>query len=278
LGVLHGHLILTSLRSSFFSSLQLHQGRIEAILADDIALHSEGKIAVERGVLPERLDIDESLVGDVDAHPITVTLRHLSEAGSNPTGMTSSADGTTRSGLFRSSLVTAAEEEALYSKNEDADTVEVVRAKYVVGCDGAHSWTRRQLGVRMIGDATNFVWGVMDCVPRTNFPDIRSRCAVHSASSGSVMVIPQVRHSPPPAAYPPSDLATDNPSFFLNCRSAIWYGYTSSYPPSSSRASGTTTPRSRPSTSSRLRARSCTRTRSRRTTSNGSRPTTSASV
>lgn len=107
--------------------------------------------------------------------------------------MTASADGATRSGLFRSSLVTAAEEEALYAKNAQADKVEVVRARYVVGCDGAHSWTRRQLGIKMVGDATNFVWGVMDCVPRTNFPDIRSRCAVHSAESGSVMVIPQER-------------------------------------------------------------------------------------
>lgn len=43
----------------------------------------------------------------------------------------------------------------------------------------------------MIGDQTNFVWGVCDLRPRTNFPDIRMRCAVHSASAGSVMVIPQ---------------------------------------------------------------------------------------
>lgn len=30
-------------------------------------------------------------------------------------------------------------------------------------------------------------------VPITNFPDIRARCAIHSASAGSVMVIPQER-------------------------------------------------------------------------------------
>jgi phenol 2-monooxygenase len=45
----------------------------------------------------------------------------------------------------------------------------------------------------MVGDQTNFVWGVLDLIPKTNFPDIRSRCAVHSASSGSVMIIPQER-------------------------------------------------------------------------------------
>lgn len=45
----------------------------------------------------------------------------------------------------------------------------------------------------MLGDQTNFVWGVLDMIPKTNFPDIRSRCAVHSANAGSVMVIPQER-------------------------------------------------------------------------------------
>ena len=30
-------------------------------------------------------------------------------------------------------------------------------------------------------------------MPITNFPDIRARCAIHSANAGSVMVIPQER-------------------------------------------------------------------------------------
>lgn len=36
-----------------------------------------------------------------------------------------------------------------------------------------------------------FKWGVLDAVPVTDFPDIRMRCAIHSESSGSVMVIPR---------------------------------------------------------------------------------------
>jgi phenol 2-monooxygenase len=32
---------------------------------------------------------------------------------------------------------------------------------------------------------------VLDIVPITDFPDIRMRCAIHSASSGSLMVIPR---------------------------------------------------------------------------------------
>src|SRR3954468_8473434 len=56
---------------------------------------------------------------------------------------------------------------------------------------GAHSWTRRQLGYQMVGDATDFIWGVLDIIPITDFPDIRMRCAIHSANDGSLMVIPR---------------------------------------------------------------------------------------
>ena len=41
----------------------------------------------------------------------------------------------------------------------------------------------------MEGEQTDFVWGVLDMVPITNFPDIRNRCAIHLKDSGSVMVI-----------------------------------------------------------------------------------------
>ncbi|KAK4046930.1 hypothetical protein OIV83_005721 [Microbotryomycetes sp. JL201] len=169
----------------------LHQGRVEAHLAEDAFKHSDGKIIAERGVLPESLEVDRSLVSDPAAYPIKVVLRHLSEEESNPNGLTH--HGETRSGLFRSSLVSAAEEEALYKKGDKPAQLETVRAKFVIGCDGAHSWTRRTLGIKMLGEQTDYVWGVLDAVPVTNFPDIRSRCAIHSANAGSVMVIPQER-------------------------------------------------------------------------------------
>lgn len=74
---------------------------------------SNGAIKVERGVIPESITIDESLVKDEYAHPITVTLRHLSEEESTPTGLAGEQTGGTKSGLFRSSLVSAEEEESL---------------------------------------------------------------------------------------------------------------------------------------------------------------------
>lgn len=50
---------------------------------------------------------------------------------------------------------------------------------------------RDQLGFKLEGESTDYIWGVLDIIPLTDFPDIRMRCAIHSANSGSVMVIPR---------------------------------------------------------------------------------------
>lgn len=42
----------------------------------------------------------------------------------------------------------------------------------------------------MEGEQTEFIWGVIDMVPETNFPDIRNKSVVHS-DNGSCMVIPR---------------------------------------------------------------------------------------
>jgi len=46
---------------------------------------------------------------------------------------------------------------------------ETVQAKYVVGCDGAHSWIRRRLKIPLEGERTNKHFGVVDIVPLTDF-------------------------------------------------------------------------------------------------------------
>ncbi|KAL2127028.1 hypothetical protein VTI74DRAFT_11446 [Chaetomium olivicolor] len=64
------------------------------------------------------------------------------------------------------------------------------QAKYVLGCDGAHSVIRKSLGYKMVGDSTDAVWGVMDIFPRTDFPDIRKKCVINSAA-GSILIVPR---------------------------------------------------------------------------------------
>jgi phenol 2-monooxygenase len=92
--------------------------------------------------------------GGSSEYPVTVTLQHLKDR--RQTGETST-----------------------------------LRARYVVGCDGARSATRTAIGRELVGDATDESWGVMDVLAVTDFPDIRVKCAINSASHGNVLIIPR---------------------------------------------------------------------------------------
>lgn len=69
--------------------------------------------------------------------------------------------------------------------------VETVRARYVVGCDGARSAVRKSMGRELVGDAAQQAWGVMDILAVTNFPDIRYKVAIQSNNGGNLMIIPR---------------------------------------------------------------------------------------
>ncbi|KAF2748808.1 phenol 2-monooxygenase [Sporormia fimetaria CBS 119925] len=175
---------------SRFTEIVLHQGRVERFFLDHIKKHSKNAINVERATLPESMSFTEDRLDDhsQDNFPITLKLRHLSEEEATP----AQAQGSTTSdGLFRSNLTEDDTDELIRKGQSKEGNVEIVNAKYVVGCDGAHSWTRKQLGFQLEGEPTDYIWGVLDVIPITDFPDIRVRCAVHSASAGSLMVIPR---------------------------------------------------------------------------------------
>jgi phenol 2-monooxygenase len=72
-----------------------------------------------------------------------------------------------------------------------AGQMETVRARFVVGCDGARSMVRKSLGRALRGDSANQAWGVMDVLAVTDFPDIRLKATIHSAREGSILVIPR---------------------------------------------------------------------------------------
>jgi phenol 2-monooxygenase len=65
-----------------------------------------------------------------------------------------------------------------------------VRAKYVVGADGARSGVRESIGRALAGDQAFHAWAVMDVLAVTDFPDIRKKCAIQS-QSGSILLIPR---------------------------------------------------------------------------------------
>ncbi|MGP3535548.1 FAD-binding monooxygenase [Microbacterium sp. RD1] len=77
------------------------------------------------------------------------------------------------------------------SAGDDEGTERIVRAKYVVGCDGARSRVREAIGRKHIGAHAQHAWGVMDILAETDFPDIRTKCAIQSHEHGSILHIPR---------------------------------------------------------------------------------------
>jgi phenol 2-monooxygenase len=69
--------------------------------------------------------------------------------------------------------------------------VETVKARFVVGCDGARSTVRKSIGRELHGDSANHAWGVMDVLAVTDYPDIRFKSLIQSARDGSLLIIPR---------------------------------------------------------------------------------------
>ena len=66
-----------------------------------------------------------------------------------------------------------------------------LKARYVVGCDGARSTVRKAIGGRLRGDAAHQAWGVIDFLAVTDFPDIRMKSIIQSQDAGSILVLPR---------------------------------------------------------------------------------------
>ncbi|UFN51281.1 FAD-binding monooxygenase [Roseomonas sp. OT10] len=76
-------------------------------------------------------------------------------------------------------------------RNTRTEEVKQVRARYVVGCDGARSRVRDAIGAELRGDFANHAWGVVDMLAVTDFPDIRLKAAIQSAEEGNILLIPR---------------------------------------------------------------------------------------
>ncbi len=69
-------------------------------------------------------------------------------------------------------------------------SIEQIRTRYLVGCDGARSVVRESIGLELAGDSVNQAWGVMDVLAVTDFPDVRFKCLIQS-TFGSIVLIPR---------------------------------------------------------------------------------------
>ncbi|CAI7642225.1 unnamed protein product [Penicillium pancosmium] len=172
-------------------NMLLNQGRIERFLIDKISKHSD--LEVERGIIAESFEYDEKLEKDLDSYPITVKLRTLSGEEANPGDISKDRSGSQpANGQGRGSLLPDDWEELIQKSRVRQTKTEIVKAKFIIGCDGAHSWTRKQVNIPLEGSSTEHIWGVIDVVPLSNFPDMR-RLGTITHSSGTILVIPRER-------------------------------------------------------------------------------------
>jgi len=78
-----------------------------------------------------------------------------------------------------------------HTDGDRAGQERIVRAKYVLGADGARSRVRESIGAKLQGDQAFHAWGVMDVLAVTDFPDIRLKCAIQSGAGGNILLIPR---------------------------------------------------------------------------------------
>lgn len=66
-----------------------------------------------------------------------------------------------------------------------------VKARYVVGTDGAKSVVRSSIGRQLEGKFQNHRWGVVDVLANTDFPDFRLKAAIQSENGSNILLIPR---------------------------------------------------------------------------------------
>ncbi|KAF7344102.1 FAD/NAD-binding domain-containing protein [Mycena venus] len=140
---------------------------IEEILEERLKV--EG-VVVERSGVPISLDVESQ---DQDPYPVKVKVAWLNEQ------------------IIREKNVSQEARGDLESVDGLVEKFECIPAKFVIGCDGGKSWTRRQLGIAMEGNQTDLDWGVVDFTPRTNFPTPRTKNIIQSPLEGFLGYLPR---------------------------------------------------------------------------------------
>ena len=116
------------------------------------SIHEQSKIRLERGKLPESIQVCQ----DRSEYPVKVLVRHIAHEKT----------------AVRYNNVRIDDDQEILEENDGSST-ETIRAKYVIACDGAHSWTRRQLNIPMVGDDSKVAYVI---VCEAAYAEIDSGC------------------------------------------------------------------------------------------------------
>lgn len=140
-----------------FHHMLLSQARIEDFILDSIREHSD--IEVERGIITESFEFDEAKSDNPNEHPIAVKIRRAHEnSETNDQLPSKNVKKAVQNGDIQSDLEPTNNGDQARENGLDSGTSETIRAKYIIGCDGAHSWTRQQLDIPFEGESTEHVW------------------------------------------------------------------------------------------------------------------------
>lgn len=145
-------------RKPFVHSL-LGQGRLEQFILDSI--HEHSSIKVERGVIAEGLNFNEADQADHSSYPITVQIRTIGSEEKATNGVANGQNGEaeTENGVLKGSSNPDSNGVTPHAHSEK-EKIEIIKARYLLACDGARSWTREQMGIPMEGSSTDYVWYV----------------------------------------------------------------------------------------------------------------------
>ncbi|GAA2175644.1 FAD-dependent monooxygenase [Agrococcus versicolor] len=169
---------------SEFEHLIVNQARVLDYFAE-AALQGPGRIEPDFGIEFVAQERD-----DHPTHPVLVTIRDSGATKEADDAALAAATGLhAEAARLAVNEATAPPTASIPTGGDDRPTRQI-RAKYVVGCDGARSNVRRSMGRTLAGDQAFHAWGVMDVLPTTDFPDIRMKCAIQSAA-GSILLIPR---------------------------------------------------------------------------------------
>ncbi|KAH7909764.1 FAD binding domain-containing protein [Hygrophoropsis aurantiaca] len=139
---------------------------IEGILLDALRKHG---VVIEQPIVP----FDLTLHDTCDDFPVEISLARL------------------KKDYILSHDISQTDRNNLPDNLDAVETTQVLRAKYLVGCDGARSWVRKRMNILMEGDQTEPAWGVIDFMPVTDLPSCRAKNIIQSPTAGPMGYLPR---------------------------------------------------------------------------------------
>lgn len=156
-----------AIERNFITEMEKRECRQLVVLTTD-------DMTVERLLAPKDMKVEEG-----KDYPVTVTLQSVSPP----------KEYDVTNGTYRSNVRV----DDGYTLRPDGDPCEIVHCKYLVGCDGAHSWVRKRLGLEDKSDRSSSLWGALDAVVDGELTTLGGM-NIFPGDAGSIMCLTRERN------------------------------------------------------------------------------------